>query len=112
MENKFNLIDYVDSGGKNPYKKWFDGLKDHRAKAVIAVRLNSLALGNMGDHKGVGKGVIELRVFTGPGYRVYIGIEEKTDAIILLGAAKGPPKQQDRDIKKAQGYLEDYKNRK
>jgi putative addiction module killer protein len=39
--------------------------------ARIAARIDRLALGNAGDVKPIGAGVIEMRVDYGPGYRVY-----------------------------------------
>lgn len=46
--------------------------------------------GNYGDCEPVGDGIYELKFDTGPGYRVYFGIDE--DEIILLGAELRTPK--------------------
>lgn len=53
------------------YKAWFDDLRDRRAAARIATRIDRLAEGNPGDVKPVGEGVSEMRIDYGPGYRVY-----------------------------------------
>jgi putative addiction module killer protein len=53
------------------FAKWLDGLHDICARARILVRIERLAAGNPGDVKAVGKGVSELRIAYGPGYRVY-----------------------------------------
>jgi putative addiction module killer protein len=53
------------------FRKWRLRLKDHRARAIIASRLDRLAQGHSGDAEPVGEGVSELRIHYGPGYRVY-----------------------------------------
>jgi putative addiction module killer protein len=53
------------------FSQWLSGLQDARAKAEVARRVRRLALGNPGDVKPIGKGVSELRIHYGPGYRVY-----------------------------------------
>ncbi len=52
------------------FDDWLSCLKDRRAVARIAVRLDRMAAGNPGDVKPVGEGVSELRIAYGPGYRV------------------------------------------
>lgn len=44
-------------------------LKDFRAQARIADRIERLAAGSLGDVKPIGEGVSELRINYGPGYR-------------------------------------------
>lgn len=80
------------------FAKWLDGLKDIRARARILVRIERLAAGNPGDVKPVGEGVSELRINTGPGYRVYY-IKQGPSLIILLGG--GDKRTQTRDVKTA-----------
>lgn len=80
------------------FAKWIDGLRDARAKARIALRIDRLALGNPGDVKPVGGGVSELRIDHGPGYRVYFVRRGETLIVLLCG---GDKTSQDSDIARA-----------
>ncbi|MGO8989719.1 MAG: type II toxin-antitoxin system RelE/ParE family toxin [bacterium] len=80
------------------FAKWIDGLKDVRARARILVRIERLAAGNPGDAKPVGKGVSELRIDYGPGYRVYYTLYGQSVIILLAGGEK---RTQNKDIKTA-----------
>ena len=80
------------------YKKWFENLKDRRAKARIDVRIRRISLGNFGDVKPVGNGVSEIRIDYGPGYRVYFF--QKRDIVIIL-LCGGDKSSQDKDITNA-----------
>jgi len=70
------------------FAQWFEGLRDHQARSRILVRIRRLSLGNAGDVKPVGKGVSELRIDYGPGYRVYFVQHEKTVVVLLAGGDK------------------------
>jgi putative addiction module killer protein len=80
------------------FASWFDSLRDRKARARIDVRIRRLSLGNPGDVKPIGRGVSELRIDYGPGYRVYF-VQRGPMLIILL--AGGEKRTQQRDIKKA-----------
>lgn len=80
------------------FSEWFAGLRDHEARARITVRLRRLSLGNPGDVKPVGRGVSEMRIDYGPGYRVYF--VRRGDTIVVLLCA-GDKRTQDRDIARA-----------
>ena len=80
------------------FRKWRAKLKDDRARALIASRLDRLAFGNAGDVKPVGQGVSELRIDRGPGYRIYFQKRGNTIIILLCG---GDKRTQSRDIETA-----------
>ena len=80
------------------FARWLDRLKDPEAKAKVLVRIARLADGNPGDVKSVGKGVSEMRIPYGPGYRVYY-VQQGYQWIILL--AGGSKKTQPKDIQTA-----------
>lgn len=64
------------------YDAWFDGLRDKAAKARIVQRVFRLQMGNPGQHRALTKGVCELKIDFGPGYRVYY--QQRGDVLILL----------------------------
>jgi putative addiction module killer protein len=80
---------YVTDDGWVPFGEWLDGLRDMKARAVIAKRLTRVALGNFGDHKGVGDGVQELRIDFGPGYSVYFAEHDATIIVLPLRRRQG-----------------------
>ena len=80
------------------FTRWFEKLKDRRAKARIQVRIDRMEMGNFGDVTPVGEGVSELRIFYGPGYRVYFVQLGPTVVILLSGGEKNT---QQSDIAKA-----------
>ena len=80
------------------FDKWFTGLKDRKAKARIQARIDRVEMGNFGDASSVGEGVSELRIFYGPGYRVYF-VKQNSVVVILLSG--GDKSSQQTDIAKA-----------
>jgi putative addiction module killer protein len=80
------------------FSDWMVRLRDHRARARIAARIDRLALGNLGDVEPVGEGVSELRIHYGPGYRVYFVKRGGTLILLLCGGDKST---QAKDIKAA-----------
>lgn len=80
------------------FVKWLGSLKDRRAKARVLARIDRLEMGYFGDVRPVGEGVSELRIFYGPGYRVYF-IQRQSVLVILLSG--GDKQTQQMDIAKA-----------
>lgn len=99
---------YETAAGEKPFDEWLDGLRDRATVARIASRLNRVATGNFGDVKAIGDGVSELRLAFGPGYRIYFAQEKERIVLLLCGGDKG---SQDRDIRSAKAYWEDYRRR-
>ena len=86
------------------FRRWRIRLKDERARALIASRLDRLAYGHAGDAAPVGEGISELRIHYGPGYRIYFHQQSNTVVILLCGGDKG---SQAKDIKTAKRLLDD-----
>ena len=49
------------------YLAWYRSLRDERGKGRITDRVDRLTLGQFGDFKAVGEGVMEIRFHFGPG---------------------------------------------
>ena len=75
-----------------------------RFKARIDSRIRRLQLGNPGDVRSLGSGLIEMRIDYGPGYRVYFA-QQGLVVILLCG---GDKRRQDQDIKQARKLLEQH----
>jgi putative addiction module killer protein len=99
------VIVYVDEHGHEPFTEWIDSLRDVMGRKRILARVARLEHGNYGDCESVGEGVSELRMFFGPGYRVYIGEEGNNIVVLLCGGAKST---QPEDIQTAKLYWKEH----
>lgn len=77
------------------FASWLSRLRDTQGRVRVLKRLRRLADGGFGDCKPVGEGVHELRMFFGPGYRVYFMMRGELVILLLAGGDKDG---QDRDI--------------
>jgi putative addiction module killer protein len=102
------IRNYATPSGKVPFLEWINCLKDPITRLRIRRRLDRLELGHLGDCEPVGEGVSELRLFFGAGYRIYFA-EQDNSIIILLCA--GNKRNQKKDIKTAQMYWHELKER-
>jgi len=87
------------------FRKWRIRLKDERARALIASRLDRLAFGHAGDAEPVGQGISEMRIHHGPGYRVYFQKQGDTIIVLLCGGDKST---QAKDIKTAKRLANEW----
>jgi putative addiction module killer protein len=108
LEPGYEVLEYIDPHGAMPVRAWLSELRDLRGRAKILVRLRRVALGNLGRHRSVGGGVMELIVDSGPGYRIYFAL---TGLHSLLLLAMGSKRSQRRDIPLAQRRWNDFKSR-
>jgi putative addiction module killer protein len=90
------------------YERWFRRLKDTQGKARINIALRRCTIAGkvVGDTKPLGHGVSELRIHTGPGYRVYYLSRGNEMMLLMLGGDKS---SQDRDIEKAKRIAKELK---
>ncbi|MEY4729981.1 MAG: hypothetical protein RL020_1139 [Pseudomonadota bacterium] len=108
MAETISVREFIDEHGRSVFAKWFDGL-NVQAATKVTIALTRLELGNFSNVKGVGEGVMEYRIDSGPGYRIYFGKEGNTLVILLCGGTKSG---QDRDIKLAKQLWKHYKQLK
>lgn len=99
------IIKYQLSNGKIPFDDWLYGL-DKPIKARVLVRLERLKVGLYGSYRNLKKGITELKFESGE--RIYF-YEENNTIILLLNA--GNKTRQSNDIKIAELYMNDYKER-
>ena len=109
--HKIIVVYYEDETGKSPFAKFFKKVNSQAAVKITSA-LTRLGAGTTADSKSVGKGVSEIRINWGPGYRIYYGWDGDTLIVLLSGGAKRTKKLQSADIVKAQGFWADYKSRK
>jgi putative addiction module killer protein len=99
--------EYVLEDGSCPFRVWFARLAPHAA-AKVATAVTRLGLGNTSNVKWF-RGIGELRVDWGPGYRVYLAKNGETLVLLFLGGTK---KRQQADIATALTLHAEYQARK
>jgi putative addiction module killer protein len=100
-----NVVAYTTLQGKEPFTEWLNNLRDKIGRTRILARITRLEHGHYGDCSSVGDGVSELRIFVGPGYRVYFGEKDDDLIVLLCGGDKG---SQPNDIALAKAYWKEY----
>lgn len=85
------------------FDDWLLSIKDGKGQGAITARLKRAEGGNFGDCESVGEGMSEMRVFVGPGYRVYFVRSGLTSFLMLYGSDKT---DQARGIKRAKEILD------
>ncbi|WP_267354223.1 MULTISPECIES: type II toxin-antitoxin system RelE/ParE family toxin [unclassified Methylobacterium] len=81
------------------FDQWIEGLRDRVGRARILRRIVRFQEGNPGTVAPVGGGVSEMKIDSGPGYRIYfVQRDDGTIVILLCGGDKG---SQSRDIARA-----------
>ena len=99
------VVEYITSEGKNHFGDWLTKIPTNHATRVTEA-LYRMALGNFGDHKSVGDGVMERRIFGKPALRIYYAMDGKEMVILLAGGGKN---KQNKDIEKAKVLWAGYK---
>jgi putative addiction module killer protein len=85
------------------FSSWLRRLRDANAAARIVGRIRRMEMGNPGDFKSVGGGILEMRIDYRPGYRIYYAHRGEQIVLLLCG---GDKRTQQQDIKRAQKLAE------
>ena len=88
-----------------PFRDWRLNL-DESARAAVDARIARFRGGNLGDSKPLGGGILESRIYFGPGYRIYYAFDGRDVIVLLCGGHKGT---QNADITQARAYWSAYK---
>ena len=83
---------------------WLRGLRDRTAQKRIAIRIARIEAGLLGDVKYF-KGIGEVRIDYGPGYRVYFRKRGSALILLLCGGDKSTQRQ---DIETALRLAKEY----
>jgi putative addiction module killer protein len=84
-----------------PFDDWLRDLRDPIGKGRVLARLRALSFGHRGDWVPVGAGLFELRIHTGPGYRIYVAPAAGDVLLLLVG---GDKRTQAQDIERARWW--------
>lgn len=90
------------------YTEWFESLSDRQTRARIEVRVFRLSHGNLGRHRVLTDGIVEMKIDFGPGYRVYFA--RRGAELLLLLLTGGDKTSQQRDIAAAIQLAKDWKS--
>lgn len=102
------LLEYLDDAQISHFGRWFDDL-DAQAAAKVSTALTRLSLGNTSHVKGVGAGVLELKIDFAKGYRIYFGKDGDQLIVLLAGGTKA---RQQKDNVVAHVRWKNFKDRK
>jgi len=103
-----SIAEFKAANGKIPFREWLESLQIID-RATIDARIERLKQGNFGNYRSLGDGVSELKIDTGPGYRIYYGRQGNMLVILLCGGTK---RTQKADIKTAKKYWKEFKEAK
>ena len=100
MDRDYVVERYRTRDGKVPFEVWVARMnrKDPDMVFRILMRINRAIKRNFGDYRYLREAVWEMRVASGPGYRIYFSVENRQVLLLLIG---GDKKSQKADIKLA-----------
>ena len=97
MNELIEILLYTTESGKCPFNIWLHNLRDKKMQAIVDARLTRLGIGLIGDCKSIKnhKGISELRIDYGAGYRIYFSQIEKKILLLLIYSFQFKAAQED-----------------
>lgn len=110
MHRDYSIERYRMRDGKIPFTDWIEKMnrKDPYVAFRILMRLDRAEKGNFGDYRYLRDGVWEMRIDSGPGYRIYFAVENRCVVLLLVG---GDKKTQQADIRRAIAFWNDHQSK-
>jgi len=108
MFTRIELRRYKTPGGQVPFSEWLSD-QDNATGARVRAQVDRIRTGNFGHSRFVGRGVSELKINLGPGYRIYYLRDGKAIVVLLCAGDKG---SQRADIQRAHELAADYWRRR
>ena len=103
------VVYYISENGCSPFEDWLQKL-DKPSRVTVLRTIQQVAAGGAKKSiKSLKGGIFEIKIFHGPGYRVYFAEDGNKLIILLVG---GDKKTQSRDIKKAKEIWRSYGKQK
>ena len=102
------IEEYVDSYGRNQFRRSF-GRLDDRSQARIIAGIARIEQGNFGNHRNLGGGLWERRFLgRGSGPRLYYSLVEDRLVLLLVAGDKNSTREQQADIDRPRDYLSEW----
>jgi len=110
MDRDYVVERYRTRDGKVPFEEWVAKMKRKDPDVVlrILVRVNRAIKRNFGDYRYLREGIWEMRIDSGPGYRIYFAVENRQVLLLLVG---GDKKSQKADIQLAIDFWNDRQSK-
>lgn len=110
MDRDYVIERYRTRDGKVPFEEWVAKMKRKDPDVVfrILVRVNRAIKRNFGDYRYLREGIWEMRIDSGPGYRIYFAVENRQVLLLLVG---GDKKNQKADIQLAIDFWNDHQSK-
>ncbi|HBM0950138.1 type II toxin-antitoxin system RelE/ParE family toxin [Enterobacter kobei] len=110
MDRDYVVERYRTRDGKVPFEEWVAKMKRKDPDVVfrILVRVNRAIKRNFGDYRYLREGIWEMRIDSGPGYRIYFAVENRQVLLLLVGGGK---KSQKADIQLAIDFWNDHQSK-